>query len=512
MKQRYYNTIIFLILAAFNLNASGQDEADNQGAVSKDGKDPIVWVEMWSDGSFKGPMEKDYPQSVFFQENLNVGIYGPQINWNGGKDYMQRLRLNIASGELPDMFQPMQGLELELAKQGALMPLDDLLPEYAPILWNRIPQSVWDIVRANSPDGQIYYIPRIWEDFSLTGFIRTDWLDRVDEEIPTTIEEYEKVLTAFKNMDANGNGDPNDELPTTGRQDATWMDHHFAPFGVAIDSGRPQWDIYNGELTYSAVTENMKAALLWQADLFKKGLIDQETLLNSKTMWDGKIKNNRVGTWFHGAQWVISRLTAIQKIDPNLNIAYLPALKAEGFDSFYTRSTYQGPQWVFSIKSEEKVIAALKVLNYINDPNTLEDLAHGYEGINYKIENGKEVRIAQPPNTPDVITPVVTNKESEIYFRFNNITDGTLLPLANMITEVLRDIENKEIAGQGIPESLYDGYPDIKTHTLYKEYASLIILGKYDIDKFDEFTEKWYASGGDVVTQRVRDWYADIQK
>ncbi|MGL1890729.1 MAG: extracellular solute-binding protein [Spirochaetaceae bacterium] len=510
MKQKFYSVIILLILAAFNLNASGQKESADQNA-SIDGKDPIVWVEMWSDGSFKGPMEKDYPQSVFFQENLGVGIHGPQINWNGGKDYVERLRLNIASGDLPDMFQPREGLELELAEQGAIMALDELLPKYAPNLWKRVPKSVWDIVKANSPDGKIYYLPKIWEDFSLTGFIRTDWLDRVNATIPTTIEEYEKVLALFKKMDANGNGDPDDELPTTGRQDASWMDHLFAPYGVAIDSGRPQWDIYDGKLTYSAVTGNMKAALEWQASLFKKGLIDQETLLNSKTMWDGKIKNNRVGTWFHGAQWVISRLTAIQKIDPDLNIAVLPALKAKGYDGFYSRMAYKGPQWVFSAESEEKVIAALKVLNYLNDPDTIEDLAHGYESINYEIQDGKEVRIAQPPNTQDIMTPLVTNKESEIYFRFSNITDGTLLPLANMISNVIRDIDNKEIAGQGMPAHIYEGYPDIQNHTLYKEYASLVILGEYDINDFDDFREKWYASGGDVVTERIRKWYAGIQ-
>jgi putative aldouronate transport system substrate-binding protein len=202
----------FLLMMTLSLLSTGlwaNGQQDDSAAESSDG---IVMVELWRDASSNAPMEKDYPQSLTFQEKLGVGIYGPQIAWNGGKDYAQRLRLNIASGKLPDMFQPVFGMEYDLAEQGAIAALDDLLPQYAPTLYNRIPESVWKIVRANSPDGKIYYIPRIVGDLSLTGFIRKDWLDRVGMDVPETISEYEEVLRAFKDNDANENGDPNDEI------------------------------------------------------------------------------------------------------------------------------------------------------------------------------------------------------------------------------------------------------------------------------------------------------------
>ena len=34
--------------------------------------------------------------------------------------------------------------------------------------------------------------------------------------MPTTTEELREVLRAFKEQDANGNGDPNDEIPLSG--------------------------------------------------------------------------------------------------------------------------------------------------------------------------------------------------------------------------------------------------------------------------------------------------------
>ena len=36
-----------------------------------------------------------------------------------------------------------------------------------------------------------------------------EWLDNLGLEVPTTYQEFEDVLTAFKEQDANGNGDPN---------------------------------------------------------------------------------------------------------------------------------------------------------------------------------------------------------------------------------------------------------------------------------------------------------------
>ena len=44
-------------------------------------------------------------------------------------------------------------------------------------------------------------------------YINTKWLERVGKEMPTTMEEFHDVLVAFRDMDANGNGDATDEIP-----------------------------------------------------------------------------------------------------------------------------------------------------------------------------------------------------------------------------------------------------------------------------------------------------------
>ena len=70
-----------------------------------------------------------------------------------------------------------------------------------------------------NPDGHIYTLPGkkpLRPKGCDTPFINKAWLDRLGLEMPTTVDEWYEVLKAFKEQDANGNGDPNDEIPLTG--------------------------------------------------------------------------------------------------------------------------------------------------------------------------------------------------------------------------------------------------------------------------------------------------------
>lgn len=505
MKKMISTFLVILMTGSF-LFANGEQETESSA-------DGTVWIENWTSSNRFGSWEKSHPINDITTKEIGVGIQAPLVSWNGGADYLQRLNLAIASDEMPDMFTPWLGNEYELAKQGALMPLDDLLPKYAPILWNSIPENIWNIVRANSPDGKIYYVPQIWKDFTLSSFIRIDWLDRLGLEMPTTIEEYENVLRAFKEQDANGNGDPSDEIPTSGRENIRWIDHLFAPFGVAIYEGNPQWDIYDGEVTFSAVTPNMKAALQWVTKLYAEGLLDIETLINTNKMWDGKIRDNRVGSWYHGAQWAASRLQSIKALAPDVKVEALPVLKAEGYEGFYSAKSYNNAMYVFSSRDEEKVIGGLRWLEFFADPESKNKYPGGWPGFSVTEKNGELVSMSRPENIAELTSEAVQSPDTYKDKWYFQLKDPELGPLAQMSLEIMRGTSSnlKQIAGQAIPTSIYQGFQDYQTYKLFREYAGLIILGEYDIDKFDEFVEKWYAQGGTEITARARAAYAKIK-
>ena len=66
-------------------------------------------------------------------------------------------------------------------------------------------------------DGKIYSVNRCRDTVASRqlsqNWISKAWLERVGKEAPATLDELYELLVAFKEQDANGNGDPNDEIP-----------------------------------------------------------------------------------------------------------------------------------------------------------------------------------------------------------------------------------------------------------------------------------------------------------
>lgn len=504
-----------LVILFAGCSSKGKDQTAESAELKE-----TQYVEYWTvnDGGYKN-YEKDGPTSKMLIDKTGVGIYNPLVVWDGGNTYFQKLQTRVASGNLPDVFLPWKGIESDLIKQGAIVDLQDYLPKYAPHIWNRIPKDVWDIVRAADPTGKggIYYVPKVTLSNIYGGVVRKDWLDKVGLPLPTTQDDYVNMLKAFRDKDPNGNGQK-DELPVSGREQGRWLDNIFASYDVAMFEGYPQWDLYNDELTFSAITPNMKDALKFLNGLYKEKLLDNNTFLNKSNDWWARITSEKVGTFFHlpGAL-VETSISQISKTNPNVNLVGLPLPKVQGYQGYITQMRINRPEYVIAKKSEQTTINALKVLDFINDPANTKETSLGLQDINYKVENGKAVMINQEKSKVEAILK-------------SNITDWETTKLTHEIAiqnlddagkknedmqfKALSEVQNqmKPIAGDGIPASIYDGYADIKNNTLYQEYMAKIIIGEWSIEKFDEFVDKWKKTGGDEVTKKARDWYKTIKK
>lgn len=527
MKRQHTICILVLLLfsVAVGVFATGaQEEAVSDGDV--------ITIEYWNENNQYGILDADYPQSVAFAEQFGIVFDAPQVPWNGGTDYLQQLRLRIASGDLPDVFMPWGGIEAELIENGAVADLTELVREEMPVYYSNVPTAVWDFVKSQSPDGESIYVLPAVQFTPLGAMIRGDWLDRLGLEVPTTVDEYVAVLEAFRDQDANGNGDPNDELPISGREGGRWMDHLFAPFGIAMREGFPEWDIYDGELQYSAVQPEMKAAIEWIRGLYAEGLLDPETFINTGSVRRAKVTGNLAGSWYHGLHWSEGRFTPLYNSGiTDVRFDYLPMLEHPDFDGFITTTEYRRPGYVFSAEmSEEAIRRTMRALEWLSDPAYQEEVLRGWEGINYVIEDGEEVRLGFSDflalgtgYRPAVLSELLSNVETEMggneftltLINPNESSEQAAIYAGLMnrmaLVEAYSNDTVRSIAGQFVPPSVYEGYPDIRTHRLYQEYMSKIIVGEWDIDRFDEFVERWYESGGTEVTERAQAAYEALQ-
>jgi putative aldouronate transport system substrate-binding protein len=513
-----------IIVLSFTLIAGCSEQAEEGTSPTLLDEPPkpneIQYLEVWRDNLSNVPLEKDGKYSQYLIEKTGIGIYSPVVLWDGGRGYLQRLSTRIGSGHLPDLFMPWKGNESMLIRQGSIADLTDYLPKYAPHLWERIPESIWDIVRSADPlnEGGIYYIPYV-QSYAFYGpVIRKDWLDRVGLKVPKTQDEYVRVLKAFRDQDANGNGDPHDEIPVSGREFGRWMDDLFGMYGVAMWEGFPMWDLYDGKLTYSAVTPNMKAALAFIRELYAEKLLDPNTFLNLTSDWLANIHSDKVGTWFHINTTSAVRMQHIAKVNSEVELVALGVLDVEGYNGFITKTQINRPQWVIANKNEQTIINALRLLDWATNPDHMEAMILGLEGLHHKIQDGKKVllefdsRKLEPKLIVSVVDDLASVQKSN-EFSMNSLPKGERRRIAEMRDQIIIDNQpyGKVIAGDGIPSKIYNNYPEIKNLTLYHEYMTKIIIGEWPISKFDEFVQKWYAIGGIEVTERARDWYAQLQ-
>ncbi len=248
------------------------------------------------------PLHGDPDQMVFFknlEELTNVHIEWDKIQQ---AEYDEKKNLLLAAGiDLPDGFfgkYSLSGSDLvTYGSQGYLIPLNDLIEQYAPNLVALFEAHPEFKAMATAPDGNIYAMPYAeeGEDGTIASniMINMKWLENLGLEKPTTLEEFEQVLIAFRDQDANGNGDPNDEIPMTFKFNGSQRDigGMFGAFGYAdtMTDDSTHLVVDNGKVVFVPTTEGYKAACnYYYENFFSKGLIDLEGFTMDKKTYNAQ--------------------------------------------------------------------------------------------------------------------------------------------------------------------------------------------------------------------------------
>ena len=127
-----------------------------------------------------------------------------QIPWTyvAGDELSQKMNLAIASGDIPDLM-PGIGLDMyqDMLDGDLLADITDVYDTYASPRWMKEPQSygngmLWAFAEVDGRKMAFPSIAQAGQDEQIL-FIRTDWLDKVGMEPPTTLEEMDAVAEAF---------------------------------------------------------------------------------------------------------------------------------------------------------------------------------------------------------------------------------------------------------------------------------------------------------------------------
>jgi putative aldouronate transport system substrate-binding protein len=228
------------------------------------------------------------------EEESNVKIEWQVQSLN---DWNEQKGILLSSGELPDIiigFQTFNDADI-MNNLDMFLPLDNLVETYMPN-YKKALEEMPDLKKiATFPDGNMYSLSKnlpLRPKSCNQPIINKAWLDNLGLEVPTTMEELYNVLKAFKEEDANGNGDPNDEIPISGAKGLS-MDL-LNPFGITDITGYKMMVNADNSLTYYPTSEAYKEGLKWLNKLYQEGIIDQEAFTQDDTMLSAKRQDPNV--------------------------------------------------------------------------------------------------------------------------------------------------------------------------------------------------------------------------
>ena len=200
---------------------------------------------------------------------------------------MEKLNLMIASGKLPDIIEASwagyAGGPQKAVNDKVILPLNDY-KEYAPAFFKKLADNPEYDKASKTDDGKYYGFPSINDGSRLllpTGpAVRMDLLKKYNLEAPETVEDWENMLTVFKN---NGMSAPFSF-------DYGYIYCLFNMFGASFEPY-----VKNGEVVFGAAQPEYKKALEILNDWFNKGLLDNNIASVDSALITSQILTGKTG-------------------------------------------------------------------------------------------------------------------------------------------------------------------------------------------------------------------------
>lgn len=440
-----------------------------------------------------------------------TGVQFEVEGYSSTDDYNTKIQLYIASNEMPDMWYGTVAQVLEWKNQGVIMPLTELFEKYGQDMAPYIYPSSLD---AFTYDGELWGLPSMYyfndpgnEANSAGPIIRTDWLKKLNLEMPETLDELHDVLAAFTNNDPDGNGKKDTYgmgtvsdilgIPSNG------MNMVYNAFGITPS----HWYLRDDKLVKGFMTQEFKDAVAVLRDWYKEGIIDPEFPVMSGTNLEEKLVNGTVGAAFSHA-WVQDsadpREQALRAVYPEADLVTFAPVEGPSGQRGNPPSFGSWRTIVFSANCKNPELLMQSLNWFAKDVENWLLSENGIRGVHWDWDaEGKFLRIkpyddantryaegfANPSriqtmtdrryNTPDVISSIATSNK----YLLENKFWGTVPAMADY-----SDLDT-----------------DVSATTLK------VIQGELPIEELDAMQSRYLTRGGQKIQDEVNALWQTMQ-
>ena len=441
----------------------------------------------------------------------------------------EKVPLMLAGGDMPDVFWALLSDAQILQNTTQLVPLEGMLEDFAPNSLKTYEElgTDWRTI-AIAPDDHMYGMLSRYESlYENTGdgiqIINKKWLEAVNKEVPTTLDEYYEVLKAFKEQDPNGNGQA-DEIPYCFAEDM-WcasITNDIGMWGIGNGYGdtNSNFHIRDGKVSGTVNTPEYREYLEFFHKLYAEGLIDAEGFSQNTEVFSNKIKNNQVGTYY---SWTaLEYLSSEQEKD----WVVLPTIAAkEGVQPVANgeidRSTINKNGWVITTQCDHPE-AALRLWDYLaRDAESKMTVAMGEKGTLWDEYPEGGYYFVVPENTSPEYTfehmkytlgtvnnhPLLTKAETPK-------NDGEISPAAALRDQMVATVDKDYVPKSGqLPQSYVSpeaiderSFIETDLKSYIKQFRSQAIMEGFSDADWDAYVKRL----DDLQYPDWLQWYQDF--
>jgi len=291
-------------------------------------------------------------------------------------DYMQMLSAGSAPNIIMHYDMPQA---VNYYAEGAMQPLDlDEIAYYAPTYYANT-GAITETFGEMDDETYFFFAERPTYYYNYVNVIRKDWLDQVNAEMPTTLEELNEVAELWKEA---GLGTIQEQLLQSG------FVYYYGHIGTSVDEKELALysDLNVAPFTWSATESYLRT----MNHRYNNELVDTEFYLkDDASKLDAAFVSGEIGTrgfYISSSTDVISSLLVN---DAGAELAILPAsayVPSGNNVYYYEYMPYGMIMGINSTSTDEERAAVWMFLDWMSQPENLFKFQHGIEGENYEID------------------------------------------------------------------------------------------------------------------------------